>query len=130
MKTIKFWDIPSKIKTLDFDGDKTDLRLHNNENFRWGAKGIREYKRAEKQIDKFEIKGNGWLLYAGYDVSGFSYWMKQMEETNYISISVMFDSTEINIDEIEKLENALQSALYWAEQMSETYNFNPDPYFS
>jgi len=128
MKTIKFWNIPNKIKELSFDGDKTDLRLHSDANFRWGAKGIRQYNKTEKEIDKFEIQGNGWLLYAGYDTSGFHYWMKNMEETNYIMLAIMFEKVNINVDEIDKIETALYNAIDWAKGMEQKYNYDPSPY--
>lgn len=41
MKTIKFFEIANFIPELEFDGDKTDLRLHSYNNIGWGAKGKR-----------------------------------------------------------------------------------------
>jgi len=128
MKTIKIWDIPNTVPNLEFDGDKEDLRLHCDDRYSWGCKGVRQYKKAEKEIDKFEIKGNGWIIYGSYDCSGFHYWMKQMEEPNHLHLTVSFDKEDINEDELVKIDCALDDAINWAETFAERYNYDPSPY--
>lgn len=127
---IPFYELPELIKRgrLTFDGDKTDLRLHSDDMFRWGAKTKRDYEIAERKIDKIEYKGKGWTIYAGYDVSGFNYWMKKMEETNYMMLTVCFDTETIDRSEIEAIDRALDSALADAEALENKYNYNPCPY--
>ena len=131
MKKINFWDIPNLIKGnyhLTFDGDKKDLRLHSEENFRWGGKTKKEYNKAAKEIDGIEAKGNGWSLYAWYDVSSYEYWMKKMEETNYIQITVSFDKEKVNESELPLIVKALDNALAEAEAIENKYSFDPCPY--
>lgn len=133
-ETIKFWDLPDHENIIEegfplqFDGDKTDLRLFADPYTRWSAKGKREYKKAEKAINNIEYKGNGWLIYAIYDVSGYDYWVKQMEETNYLLLIIRFDSENLLVSEIPALKNALITALSDAEQIGLTYNYDPSPY--
>lgn len=130
MKKIKFWDIPKLVKygQLTFDGDKTDLRLHSDLCFVWGAKTKAKYNAATKAIDSLSAKGNGWEIYAWYDVSGFEYWMKRMEETNYIQITVAFDAETIDESEVNKIDSAIDTALAEAEAIQNEYNYDPSPY--
>ncbi len=125
---IPFYELPKLIKMgrLNFDGDKNDLRLHTEEMFRWGAKGKRDYTKCAKAIDAIEYKGNGWQIYAWYDVSGFDYWMKKMQETNYIQITISFDTVEINRTELDAIEKAIDSAIADAEALENKYNYDPD----
>ena len=125
MKTVKFWDIPNTIKNLTFDGDKSDMRLHNDSDFNWGAKTKKDYQKAIKLIDKISYKGNGWQLYAWYDVSSYEYWMKQQQEQNYITISVSFDNEDIQESEIKEIDNAIIAAEIEAGQIADNYNYNP-----
>ena len=132
MKKINFWDIPSMITGnnyhLTFDGDKTDLRLHSEENFSWGGKTKKEYNAAAKQIDAIKAKGKGWNLYAWYDVSSYEYWMKQHQEQNYIQITISFDKTTVNESEIPLIIKALDNALADADAIQNKYSFNPCEY--
>lgn len=130
MKKIPFNRLPIFITSgkLDFDGDKKDLRLHSSDNFSWGAKTKREYLAACKAIDKIEYKGDGWKLYAWYDVSGYEYWMKNQQEPNYIQLSISFDSDTIKEAEISKINYALDMALADADAIEHKYSFNPSTY--
>lgn len=128
MKTINFWDIPNTLKFLTFDGDKTDLRLHSDCNYFWGAEHEKDYKRAAAKIDAIERKGKGWTVYAWYDVSSFEYWMQKQEEQNYIAISISFDTETIEETELTKLKEAVWGAEHEAEQIAHEFNFNPSTY--
>jgi hypothetical protein len=127
MEKVKFYDLPTKLKfgKLEFDGDKKDKRLHSEEIVYWGASTKKQYNAACKGIDKIEYKGEGWKIYAWYDVSSYEYWMKNMKEQNYIQISVSFDSDTISKDEVSKLDYALDCALADADAIAYKYNFNP-----
>lgn len=117
MKNVKFWDIPDIIKkahpsiNLSFDGSKNDYRIHSDEMFQWAASTKKEYTRLSKLIDKIDYKGNGWVVYGWYDVSGYNYWMKSQEETNYIQITISFDSENVPESEIENIYRAVDKAL-------------------
>lgn len=123
---INFYDLVNHIPTLEFDGDKTDKRLHSQEQFNWGAKLESEYKEAEKQIETLVKRGKGWEIYCWCDVSGWDYWMNQQEESNYIMTTIMFDESAVEESEIEAIKNALDEILYDAECISETYSFMPE----
>jgi len=128
MKQVKFSDLPNFIKGLTFDGDINDLRLHADEQFNWGAETKKEYNEATKAIDAISYKGNGWELYAWYDVSSFEYWMMNQQEQNYIQISILFDKPTVNEDEVSLIYKALDSALADADALENKYSFNPSTY--
>jgi len=107
MKTIKFYDIPEKIKFLEFDGDKEDKRLHFDRDIKFYTANENDYKEIEEHIEKYSIERKYYTVYVWCDVSGFDYWIKQMQESNYIKISVMFKADEIPIHTIKQLEEDL-----------------------
>jgi len=125
MKTIKFWDLADRNTKLNFDGDKADLRLHSDESFNWGARTKADYKKACKEIDNVSYKGKGWQLFAWYDVSSYEYWMKQMQEQNYIQITIAFDSENVAKDEKDNILAALDMALADADSIAYKWNYNP-----
>ena len=128
MKKVKFYDIPAIVASndyvLNFDGDKKDLRLHSENNFTWGGETKKEYKAAQKAIDKIGCKGKGWQLYAWYDVSSYEYWMNQQQEKNYIQVSISFENDTILESEIPLIVSALDTALAQAEAIENKYSFN------
>ncbi len=129
MTTTKFNNIPEILNgefALTYDGDITDTRLHlDDPRWNWGAKNKTLYKKAQKLIDNIEYKGNGWVVYASYDVSSYEYWMKQQEEPNYIHISIMFDTDSIPSDEVYNIANAIQSAIDSAYDIANEFNYDP-----
>lgn len=122
---MKFWNIPDSIEELQFDGDKTDLRLHVEDHFNWGAEEEEDYQKAEERLEEFEIKRNGYTVYMWCDISGYDYWMKAQQETNYIQISVAFDKEDFNEELIEELKDAVQEALAYAESIAIDYSHDP-----
>lgn len=125
MKTIKFYDIANKIKELEFDGDKTDLRLHHIDVFSWGGQTEEVYNECEKKIRDFKKKGNGYTVYMWCDISGFEYWMKTQEEQNYIQITVAFDKNEIKECDLSQLEEDLREAYQYSSNLGWEYDFYP-----
>ena len=125
-KTIKFYDLVDEISGLEYDGDPTDLRLHSDERFSFGANRESEYNEAIKEIDDINYKGNGWEIYASYDVSGYDYWMKNMEERNYITITVSFDKEDVDRNEIEKIDKAMSDAIQDAGYIDNKYDYMPN----
>ena len=116
--TIKFWDIPEKLKVLTFDGDDSDLRLQaDNESFGWSEMDEKEYDKVEKALDKFEVKGKGYTVYCSYDVSGYDYWMIKQEEPNYVNISVSFDTADFPVKELRDLGKAVQKAINFGQDI-------------
>jgi hypothetical protein len=125
MENIKFYQI-ADLLDLEYDGDAEDTRLHGNEVLNWGAETEEDYEKATKEIDAISYNGNGWQVYAWYDVSGYDYWMIQQQEPNYINITVSFDSDEINRDEIPNIQKAVDSAYEDAYSISERYDYMPN----
>ena len=64
-----------------------------------------EYAEMEREIEAFEIKGKGFVVYAWNDSSGYNYWCKQQQEHNYIQITAA-------IQDVRKVDrNALKIAI-------------------
>lgn len=122
---MKFYNIPDHIKSLEFDGDKTDRRLHHIDSFIWGYLDQESYEETEKLIDKFCIKNHNYEIYFLYDVSGYDYWINGMEEHNYIMITVMFNDTNFEKGHLKDLENDLEKAYDYADQLQ---NHEPELY--
>jgi hypothetical protein len=127
MKTIKFYEIPNKITSLEFDGDKTDLRLHYEEMTSFSAETEEEYNVITKILDKFQIQGNGWLIVLHYDVSGYDYWVKQMGERNYIGITIHFENEDVPFDENDYmlLDRSLNLTDEFINDIRSLYAFDP-----
>jgi hypothetical protein len=124
---IKFYEIANILDLdLEYDGDETDLRLHGREKLNWGAETAAEYEEATNAIDAISYKGNGWEVYATYDVSGFDYWMLQQEEPNYINMTIMFDNDNVDVTEIPAIKNAMDMAYSDAYSISEKYDYAPN----
>lgn len=109
MKTVKFYKIPNTIKELVFDGDKEDKRLFYDGDIRWYKKKRKKYEKIEKELDDYEIDRQYWTVYVSYDVSGFDYWIKNMNEENYISIVVIFKEDLIPFDELNQLADDIRN---------------------
>jgi hypothetical protein len=124
---IKFYEIANILDLdLEYDGDETDLRLHGEEKLNWGAETNAEYEEATNAIDAISYKGNGWEVYATYDVSGFDYWMLQQEEPNYINMTIMFDNDTVDVTEITAIKNAIDMAYSDAYSIAEKYDYVPN----
>lgn len=48
----------------------------------------RGYKRFEALCERLSLKTNDYELFVSYDVSGYSYWTKDMQESNYMCVVV------------------------------------------
>lgn len=123
---MKYYDLPNKIETLEFDGDKKELKLHFRDYFSWGAETEEEYQEAEEAIDYYQVIGKGFQIYMYCDISGYIYWMQQQKETNYINITVVFDSEEFDEKYLPTLEQALKGAQRYAEELEDKYSFTPE----
>ena len=60
------------------------------------------YHRFEKEMDSLVEKHDGYTFYVSYDVSGYEYWTIDMEESNYIAITVLIEEEVINYESLEK----------------------------
>lgn len=69
-----------------------------------------KYEAMESDINSFEIKGRGFVVYAWNDCSGYKYWTKQQEEDNYIQITIQIKRASIvNIKELQCAIDKAQS---------------------
>jgi hypothetical protein len=64
-------------------------------------------------------------VYATFDYSGYGYWMKQMQEPNYIHIVVSFKDSYVDENEIGRIESALYEAIMEAERISNAFDYDP-----
>lgn len=120
MKTIPFYEIPNHIEELEFDGDRTDLRLHHQDHINWTEPNEKEYILTEKELNEFEIKREAYSIYFRYDVSGYEYWVEEQEEENYIGVTVGFNSTDLTLEEVEQLKEDIEEA-YFQASLYESY---------
>lgn len=120
METIPFYEIPNHIEDLEFDGDRTDLRLHHQDLINWTEPNKKEYEQTEKELDAFEIKRRAYSIRFNYDVSGFEYWVEQQEEENYINITLVFNRVHLTLEEVEQLDEDIEEA-YFQASLYESY---------
>jgi hypothetical protein len=121
-KTTYFYLLPELLIKSDisvnFDGDKTDLRLHCNENISLFTSDTEEkYNSITDKIDKFEIVKFEYTVYLSYDVSGYQYWHEKMEENNYLAITIAFNHLRFNLSELENLGIDILNAIEFAENI-------------
>ena len=105
-----------------------DKTLDSEEIHNWGADNVTEYKKAQNEIDKIKYKGKGWEIYGWYDVSSFDYWIIKQEEQNYIQITIKFKNETVKEEEVDKIADALDSALADADRITNKYNYNPSKF--
>lgn len=120
----RFDEIPILVKVLTFDGQLTDTRLHVDDMPYWMTNTEAEYKLACAEIDALGYYGDGWQVYASYDVSSYDYWRHQMEEQNYISITVSFDKEVIPIKEVAEILTQVYKIIDEAKVIAEKYNYD------
>jgi hypothetical protein len=107
------------IPGFEHDGNNEDFRLHLKEDYRFSARKKKDYNKIRKDIDNFLISGDGWEVYCWYDISGFDYWVKNMKESNYLTISISFTNSEIDDLEIDKIISASESAMAFCYDIQE-----------
>ena len=58
----------------------------------------------ETDIKGYQIKGNGYTVYAWNDVSGYDYWKREGEgnSSNYIQITVAIETPDVDPVTIKK----------------------------
>lgn len=107
-------DIPkfTGVRNLEHDGDDTDLRLHvHSIDSNWFCNDEKHYVEIENEIDAFEIKRKAYTVHMWCDVSGFDYWMKQMDEPNYIQVTVSFNELYTDENDLNELANDVEKAI-------------------
>lgn len=123
METIKIWDLPTELKKrsiyYEHDGDKEDLRIFASDFFYFTNKDESAYNEAIKQIDKFEVKRHNYTIYLSYDVSGFSYWVENQEENNYLCPVIGFEESDFNMDNIKDLEMDIIQAYEFCDRIQD-----------
>lgn len=69
-----------------------------------------EYDKMVKEINTTEIKGEGFTVYCWNDCSGYDYWSRHSDETNYIMVTA--DIKNIRKVDINELTKALESMYF------------------
>src|SRR5690625_3756558 len=125
--TVKICNL--EINGFIHDGDTDILDLHyEDEFFLWGAETEKEYKEAENRIGDFVIEKDLYTVWMWEDIRGFRYWMRTMEESNYIQVTVSFKSENFPLDKLKELREDLDIAVAEAKRISEIYNWSPESY--
>jgi len=124
MKTINFYDIPEHIPSLEFDEDHLDMKLLFSTNcYIWSTETELEYNKAKEEIKKISFKGNKWEIYCSYDVFGFDYIIRQQKESNYIIVTISFETENIERSEIENIDNALEEIYSKCRYIQNKYHY-------
>ncbi len=110
MKTFK--DKMDKISDqlgLTYDGG-TDDRLFVEEMVRVDVRQMSEveYDDMETYLNSNEIVGDGFVIYAWNDCSGYDYWLDQSESFDFNYIQVTVSINNIDLVDIEELDIQLE----------------------
>lgn len=110
MKTIKISEIPRMVKSIRFiDNDNNSLDVEQNDY--WSRDTEKEYNAVTNKLDKLEFKGRGYTGYVWYDISGYNYWVVNMQEDNYAQITIRFDNDTINKSQLPALEHKINKLI-------------------
>lgn len=98
-------------------GDDTRLFLENQHNVWADAMTPEQYAAMEKDLATFEIKGQGYSVYAAYDVSGYEYWKREGTRSseqdtgsgNYIMITAFIEPEAIGSIDPNKLRDDMET---------------------
>ena len=119
MKTIKIAEL-SKFGGYRFLADEKHLDVEQSD--WWTAITEKQYNKITNQLDKVVAKGKGYKIYVWYDVSGFEYWVNNMQEPNYAQITISFDNDVINPKQIPTLIKKLDRVVNKVDDI--IYQFN------
>jgi len=88
----------AQLTGLQFDGGLDDQRLFLEENINVFANDMteKEYFEMQKQIDSFELKGQGFEVFCWNDSSSYDYWYEEglTDCSNYIMVTVLVTDLE------------------------------------
>ncbi len=111
------------LQHLEWDQDKSDLRLwYDNIYSFWETDEI-EYKNIEKQLDDFEIKNEYYTIYFSYDVGGYDYWVNNMSEPTRVFIVISFEKEKIPVSILDSLQIDLEKAIDFIEVIYEQHPY-------
>lgn len=83
-----------------------------------------EYNAMEKDINSFLIKGKGFEVYAWNDCSGYEYWSRDKNESNYIQITAnISNAKKVNLNELKDAINKAFDHFYGYDN-TDCHNFN------
>jgi hypothetical protein len=97
---------------LDAPYNKESNKIDVYSSVYWTAENEEEYIEKEDIINNYKIENELFTLYSWCDVSGFDYWVIQLEEENYVSIDVVLkkDVLDYTEKEIETIKTAIWNA--------------------
>lgn len=104
---------------LTFDGGYDDNRLFDEMMNTYSSNMTEDqYNKMRKDLETFEVKGNGFTVSAWNDSSGYHYWNVIMQEDNYIQITVYIDNLDCCAEEIK---SAVQKVRNHFDQYERTF---------
>lgn len=95
-------ELIAKDLNLDFDNNETDFRLFAETIFIKKMTKAK-YKLMEKDLLKKCIKNKSYQIYAWNDSSGFEYWNRYENDTNYIQVTIYIK--DLNLIDLKKLKD-------------------------
>jgi len=112
---------------LNHDGGN-DVRLfYDNERITVYASDMtrKEYKAMEKSINSYHVKKPGFEVYCWNDCSGYDYWKRDRQDSNYIMVTA--NIIDINKVKIEELKSEMRKAfdkMYCDYDNHETHDYS------
>lgn len=94
------------------DIDKTNNQLEIRTNIGWGLGLTKEQYKEIETILQTSFEKETYIISFSYDVSGYDYWVKIMEENNYFHITIIL-KTDFKFDEVDayEMDNLVDSVL-------------------
>jgi len=96
---------------LDFSADDQyfDIYVTNYNADSYGINHVdtqvfnkRGYERFERVMDNLQVRCSSYNFDVLYDVSGYEYWTKDMQESNYICISILIHNYDADFSKFEE----------------------------
>lgn len=106
---------------LNFTFEDNLMQVYGTSN--WTAESKQEYERFETLINDYKYEDELCIITAWCDVSGFDSWVLQQEESNYVSIDVIFKKEVNTILDLAKIKhNILEADDYFLTELTQ-YNY-------
>ena len=123
VETVKIWDIPFKQVKMTHDGYMTDYRIFADENSEsFSELDKEEYEKVDNQLGNYYISTPEYTTRISYDIRGYDYWMKEMQEPVMMTLSVHFNKGEdFPLDKVERLESDILKGIEFIQEISDEH---------
>ena len=106
---------------LDFTFEDNLMQVYSSSN--WTTENKQQYEQFETLINNYKYEDDLCIITAWCDISGFDYWVLQREESNYVSIDVLFKKEVNTILDLAKIkDNILNTDDYFLTELPQ-YNY-------